>query len=248
MKPLIKNRPSGAEFIMTLLLLFLIYHLARHAAMLTSSVTAPSPVPVPQTVVVLDSGHGGFDPGKIGINGSLEKDINLEIARKLKSYLEASGITVVMTRDEDTGLYNQRDSNKKAADMKNRCNLINEANPALTVSIHQNSYHEEAIKGGQVFYYKNSAEGKKLAEILQKRFDYVLGENNTRSAKANTNYYLLLHVRSPIVIVECGFLSNFAEADNLTSEDYQDRLAWTIHMGIMEYLNSDPAGSSHYNP
>ena len=93
---------------MTLLLLFLIYHLARHAAMLTSSVTAPSPVPVPQTVVVLDSGHGGFDPGKIGINGSLEKDINLEIARKLKSYLEASGITVVMTRDEDTGLYNQR--------------------------------------------------------------------------------------------------------------------------------------------
>ena len=224
---------------MTVLLLFLIYHLARHAAILTSSVSAPSTAGVSPPVVVIDSGHGGFDPGKIGVNGSLEKDVNLQIAGKVKSYLEASGVTVVMTREEDVGLYGQYDRNKKAADMKNRCNLINKADPALTVSIHQNSYHQESIKGGQVFYYKNSAEGKKLAEILQKRFDYVLGENNTRSAKANSNYYLLLHVRSPIVIVECGFLSNSGEADDLISDEYQDRLAWTIHMGIMEYLNAD---------
>ena len=90
--------------------------------------------------------------------------------------------------------------------MKNRCDKINEAAPILAVSIHQNSYHEEAIFGGQVFYYKDSAEGKRLAEILQKRFDFVLGEKNRRLAKPNGNYYLLLHVKVPVVIVECGFL------------------------------------------
>ena len=105
------------------------------------------------------------------------------------------------------------------------------------VSIHQNSYHEENVSGGQVFYYKDSEKGKELAEILQKRFDFVLGEKNKRLAKPNGNYYLLLHVKQPIVIVECGFLSNWKEAKALNTEDYQDRMAWTIHMGIMEYLN-----------
>ncbi|MCI8515307.1 MAG: N-acetylmuramoyl-L-alanine amidase [Hungatella sp.] len=221
---------------MAILLLFLIYHMARQAAILTAPAASSSASTSP--VVVIDSGHGGIDPGKVGIDGSLEKDINLQIARRLKTYLEASDVTVVMTRDSDCGMYKDGDKNKKSADMKNRCSLINNAAPDLTVSIHQNSYHEESIKGGQVFYYKNSDEGRELAEILQKRFDFVLGDGNTRAAKANSNYYLLLHVRSPIVIVECGFLSNSGEAAKLGSPDYQDRLAWTIHMGIMEYLNS----------
>ncbi len=229
---------SGAQFLMTILLLFLIYHLARQAAMLTSVSSSAAASPAASPVVVLDSGHGGWDPGKVGIDGSLEKDLNLAIALKLKNYLEASGVTVIMTRDGDYGLYDERDSNKKSADMANRCKLINDAAPALTVSIHQNSYHEEPIHGGQVFYYKKSQQGQQLAEIIQKRFDYVQGQANTRVAKANDNYYLLLHVRSPIVIVECGFLSNASDAANLNSEDYQDRLAWTIHMGIMEYLNT----------
>ena len=118
--------------------------------------------------------------------------------------------------------------------MKNRCDKINEAAPLLAVSIHQNSYHEEPISGGQGFYYKDSAEGKRLAEILQKRFDFVLGEKNRRLAKPNGNYYLLLHVKVPVVIVECGFLSNWEEAARLNSEEYQQRLAWTIYMGIMD--------------
>ncbi|MEH2932337.1 N-acetylmuramoyl-L-alanine amidase [Candidatus Ventrimonas sp. KK005] len=182
-------------------------------------------------------GHGGNDPGKVGVDGSLEKDINLEIAKKLKAYLEASDVEVVMTREEDKGLYGEKDSRKKMADMKKRCDLINETKPELVVSIHQNSYHEENVSGGQVFYYKDSEKGKELAEILQKRFDFVLGEKNKRLAKPNGNYYLLLHVKQPIVIVECGFLSNWKEAKALNTEDYQDRMAWTIHMGIMEYLN-----------
>ena len=190
-------------------------------------------------IVCVDPGHGGTDPGKVGINGQLEKDINLAIAKKLKTYLEASDVTVVLTRDKDMGLYSSGDAHKKMADMRKRCQLIEEVKPDLVISIHQNSYHEEAIRGGQVFYYKTSVRGKKLAQILQERFDYVLGDANKRQAKANDNYYLLLHVKEPIVIAECGFLSNREEAEKLETKEYQDRLAWTLHMGIMEYLNQE---------
>lgn len=190
-------------------------------------------------IVCVDPGHGGTDPGKVGINGQLEKDINLAIAKKLKTYLEASDVTVVLTRDKDMGLYSSGDAHKKMADMRERCQLIEEVKPDLVISIHQNSYHEEAIRGGQVFYYKTSVRGKKLAQILQERFDYVLGDANKRQAKANDNYYLLLHVKEPIIIAECGFLSNWEEAEKLETKEYQDRLAWTLHMGIMEYLNQN---------
>ena len=190
-------------------------------------------------IVCVDPGHGGTDPGKVGINGQLEKDINLAIAKKLKTYLEASDVTVVLTCDKDMGLYSSGDAHKKMADMRKRCQLIEEAKPDLVISIHQNSYHEEAIRGGQVFYYKTSVRGKQLAQILQERFDYVLGDANKRQAKANDNYYLLLHVKEPIIIAECGFLSNWEEAEKLETKEYQDRLAWTLHMGIMEYLNQE---------
>ena len=176
-------------------------------------------------VVVVDAGHGGTDPGKVGVDGSLEKDINLAVAE------------VIMTRETDTGLYSETDSRKKMADMKKRCEIIEESGADLVVSIHQNSYHEESVSGGQVFYYRDSSKGKALAEILQDRFDYVLGDQNRRLPKANANYYLLLRVKCPIVIVECGFLSNRKEAALLNSGEYQDKLAYTIHMGIMEYLN-----------
>ena len=192
-----------------------------------------------QAVVVIDPGHGGTDPGKVGIDGQLEKDINLSIALRLKEYLEASDVDVILTREDDNGLYPEGERNKKMSDMKKRCQIIEKAAPDLVVSIHQNSYHEESVSGGQVFYYKNSQKGKTLAEILQKRFNYVLGEKNSRQAKANGNYYLLLHVKPPIAIVECGFLSNRAEAAKLQDEVYQDRMAWTVHMGIMEFLNRE---------
>ncbi|WP_143321958.1 N-acetylmuramoyl-L-alanine amidase [Clostridium sp. HBUAS56010] len=223
------------EPFMAVILLVLVYVISSHAGKMTAGVSVKAGKDKP--VVVLDAGHGGNDPGKIGIDGTLEKDINLQITNRLKKYLEASDVEVVLTRKNDNGLYTDRDSRKKMADMTKRCEIINDANPALTVSIHQNSYHQEEISGGQVFYYKKSDKGKRLAEIIQERFDYVLGEKNTRLAKPNDNYYLLLHVKSPIVIVECGFLTNWKEAASLNSEEYQDRVAWTIHMGIMEYLN-----------
>ena len=218
-----------------LLLILMVFLAAKFgtAQVVSASVVEPNAKPV----VVIDSGHGGFDPGKVGVDGSLEKEINLEIAMKLKKYLELEDIEVVMTRESDVGFYREDDTSKKIVDMRNRCQLINDVDPDLAVSIHQNSYQEESIYGGQVFYYKGSAKGKELAEILQERFSYVLGAENRRLAKANGDYYLLLNVKKPIVIVECGFLSNRKEAALLQQEDYQDRLAWTIHMGIMEYLN-----------
>ncbi|MFR3730552.1 N-acetylmuramoyl-L-alanine amidase [Lacrimispora sp.] len=223
------------EPFMAVILLVLVYVISSHAGKMTAGVSVKAGKEKP--VVVIDAGHGGNDPGKIGIDGTLEKDINLQIANRLKKYLEASDVEVVLTRKNDNGLYTEKDNRKKMADMTKRCDIINEVNPALTVSIHQNSYHQEEISGGQVFYYKKSEKGKRLAEILQERFDYVLGEKNTRLPKPNDNYYLLLHVKSPIVIVECGFLTNWKEAALLKSDEYQDRVAWTIHMGIMEYLN-----------
>ncbi len=223
------------ELLMALCLLVLVYGIAGQAGMMQANAVGITKKERP--VVVIDSGHGGNDPGKVGVDGSLEKDINLQIATRLKAYLEASDVEVVMTRNDDTGLYNSGDNTTKMADMRKRCEIITATKPALAVSIHQNSYHEEAISGGQVFYYKGSDKGKRLAEILQKRFDYVLGAGNRRVAKSNDNYYLLLHVKEPIVIVECGFLSNWKEAASLNSEEYQDKMAWTIHMGIMQYLN-----------
>lgn len=189
--------------------------------------------------IVIDAGHGGSDPGKIGINKVLEKDINLKIAQKLKTFLEMEDIHVIMTRETDAGLESAEASNKKADDMRKRCQLIDEATPCFTVSIHQNSYHEEAIKGAQVFYYEQSAEGKKIAECIQEQLIQGLDNSNKRVAKANGSYYLLRKTKQPTVIVECGFLSNYEEAEKLNDDHYQEKVAWTIHMAIMQLLKAN---------
>jgi len=187
--------------------------------------------------VVIDAGHGGIDPGKVGINGELEKDINLQIALRVKKYLEANDVKVVMTRETQEGLYDANSSNKKAQDMKRRIAIIEEATPVLTVSIHQNSYPEEYVHGAQVFYYGGSVEGQKLAEEIQTQMIKKADPENKRQIKANDSYYLLKKTGVPIVIVECGFLSNREEAGKLCDEEYQERLAWAIQMGILRYMN-----------
>ena len=229
-----KNK-TGAEFLMGICMLLFVTAVAHY--MTESRLTAGAVETKEGPVVVVDAGHGGHDPGKIGINNALEKDINLAVVKKLQYYLENDGVTVILTREEDAGLYSDSDGNKKQADMRKRCEIIDHSNADLVVSIHQNSYHEENVKGAQVFYYKSSLRGQRLAELLQKRFDFVLGAENRRSIKPNDSYYLLLHTSCPIVIVECGFLSNWEEAEHLTNPDYQDQVAWTIYMGIMQYLN-----------
>lgn len=187
--------------------------------------------------VVIDAGHGGVDPGKVSTSGALEKDINLEIAMKLQQFLEQEDVEVVLTRDSDAGLYDENASNKKVQDMKRRVELIESTRPVVTVSIHQNSYHEEYVHGAQTFYYANSEQSQQLAEKIQQVLLNTVDKNNTRIAKANNNYYLLKKTSTPIVIVECGFLSNREEAQKLESDYYQEKVAWAIHMGILQYLN-----------
>lgn len=187
--------------------------------------------------VVIDAGHGGTDPGKVGVDGSLEKDINLKIAKKLAVFLGAADVDVVLTRESDAGLYDENVSNKKVQDMKNRVALIEEKKPVMTVSIHQNSYHEEYVHGAQVFYYAGSEESKDIAERMQRVLAEQVDPDNARQAKANDSYYLLKKTSPPIVIVECGFLSNYEEAQKLSSEVYQEKTAWAIHLAILQYLN-----------
>lgn len=187
--------------------------------------------------VVIDAGHGGADPGKVGVDGSLEKDINLKIAEKLALFLTAADVDVVLTRTTDEGLYDENVSNKKVQDMKNRVALIEEKKPALTVSIHQNSYHEEYVHGAQVFYYEGSEESREIAERMQQVLTEQIDPDNARQAKANSSYYLLKKTSTPIIIVECGFLSNYEEAQKLSTEVYQEKTAWAIHLAILNYLN-----------
>lgn len=192
-----------------------------------------------QICIVLDAGHGGFDPGKIGVNGQEEAEINLAIAEKVKTYLEANDVKVIMTRETPEGLYDENTNNKKVQDMKRRIEIIEKNAPVAAISIHQNSYTEEYVNGAQVFYYTDSKEGEQLAEFLQKSLRENLNPENHRQKKSNNSYYLLKKTQIPTVIVECGFLSNYKEATLLESEEYQDKLAWAIHMGILQFINEN---------
>ena len=187
--------------------------------------------------VVIDAGHGGNDPGKIGVDDSREKDLNLVIADKVKRILEQQDIDVIMTRETDTGLYEEDASNKKVQDLKKRVSIINENQPDCVISIHQNSYPEEYVHGAQVFYYNGSSGGEQLAGLIQTQLVQDLDPENHRQIKPNDSYYLLKKTKGTIVIVECGFLSNAAEAGKLCDEAYQDRVAWSIHKGILQYIN-----------
>ncbi len=223
------------ELLMGILLVAAAFFLAQNGAKLVQSSKAKSTT----LCIVIDAGHGGIDPGKIGINNALEKDINLEIALKLEQKLEAAGIKIVMTRTDDTGLYSESSTNKKVEDMQERCKLIAESEPVFTVSIHQNSYVTEDIRGAQVFYYGQSEVGKELAETLQESLISLVDPDNHRQAKANESYYLLKKTTSPTVIVECGFLSNSEEAALLVTSDYQDTLVDAICQGIFTYLEAN---------
>lgn len=190
---------------------------------------------VRRNLVVLDPGHGGRDPGKVGAQGEQEKDINLAISLKVKERLEKDGMEVVMTREKDVMLADEDASNKKLEDLNNRISIINERQPAVAVSIHQNSYSDASVKGAQVFYFTHSDKGKQAAEAMQKEL-LEFDQENTRKIKANETYYLLKKTEVPTVIVECGFLSCPEEAALLTDEAYQKKLAEAIAKGIESWV------------
>lgn len=199
------------------------------AAVMTSLLEEPK-------IVVVDAGHGGSDPGKVGVNQSLEKDLNLAIAKKVKDCLEKSGFQVIMTREKDEVL-----AEGKTEDLKKRTEIMNQSGAILAVSIHQNSFSGEAESGAQVFYYSESEEGEAVAQILQEAL-WKLETGKQRKKKENNTYYLLKNTKIPTIIVECGFLSNWEEAEKLVEEGYQMELAQAICDGIVKYIQSIPSG------
>ena len=226
------------------LILVLLYRLGGLAAFCVETLSGTA-TGVNDCVVVIDPGHGGPDPGKVGIRSMagdaevLEKDVNLQIAWKLKTFLEQGGIQVHMTREEDVDLSSQGETSgstgKKAGDMSARVAMINALEPDLTVSIHQNSFPEQQVKGGQIFYHAGSTQGKKAADVLQRAI-CELQTDNHRQPKANDDYYLLVHTNTPTVIAECGFLTNPEECELLCKEEYREQVAWKLYMGIVRYL------------
>lgn len=183
----------------------------------------------------LQPAHGGSDPGKVGIQGIKEKDVNLAIARYLKDYLIAEDYTVYMTRETDQGLYDESVSNKKKSDLSNRIQFLQKKNASCMISIHQNSYPDTIQHGAQTFYYEGRDEDKNFAQYVQDSL-LAFDPSNTRQIKSNTSYYILKNAQVPSILIECGFLSNPEETANLTDPNYQKQIAYAIAIGTCRYL------------
>lgn len=194
----------------------------------------------PNYTIIIDAGHGGEDGGAVGKDGTLEKDINLSISKKLQQFLLNSGFNVKMIRDSDISIYDEgltHIKEKKVSDLKNRLNIVNQNENNLLISIHQNKFPENKYNGAQVFYSQNNPKSKELAENIKKSITGFLQPNNTREIKSATkDIYLLHNCKNVAVLVECGFLSNESELQKLNNEDYQSKIAFSIYCGFMEYL------------
>lgn len=186
----------------------------------------------PKTIIV-DAGHGGLDGGAVGYNGIIEKNINLQIAKKLKTILSANGYNVIMTREEDV-MFDQN----KNKDMKNRLKIIQENPGAIFLSIHQNLFSFDSSWGAQVFYSPNNPDSNILATLIQSRFVQLLQPNNNRvEKKTESSLFLFKNAYSPAVLIECGFISNAMDAKNLSDDEYQNKVVFVIFSAICDYYS-----------
>lgn len=195
--------------------------------------------------VIVDPGHGGEDGGAEGINGAIEKDINLSMSLMLRDLLRINGFEVIMTRETDASIHDSGTKTlrkKKKSDLHNRLDIMKENPDAIVLSIHQNKFTIEKYSGAQVFYGTQVPEASQaLAQTIQDNIKAMLQPENTREIKeAYDTLFLLQNAPSPIVLVECGFLSNKQEADLLVNPEYQKQLAFVICISVMEYLQNSP--------
>lgn len=196
-------------------------------------------LPVSGKKIVIDAGHGKPDEGAESSSGTTEAETNLKIALKLQNLLEQSGSTVILTRSDENAIYDidaKTLRQKKVSDIHNRVKIGNESSADIFVSIHLNKIPQQQYDGWQTFYNAQSAEGKKLAESIQNNLNEAIQKENNRVAKSIENIYIVKHVEIPLTIVECGFLSNPEEEKLLLQDDYQNRLAWGIYNGIIDYF------------
>ncbi len=182
--------------------------------------------------VIIDPGHGGKDCGTVGVDGSLEKDVNLSIALILKDYLCICGFNTKMTREGDYELYPEG-SNKNRSDLYNRLDFANSFKNATLISIHQNHFSDESQHGAQVWYSANTEKSKAIADSILNRIKNNLQPDNKRNnKKSDDSYYILYKAKNPSVMVECGFMSNNNECKNLNEYHYQKKIAYSILTGI----------------
>ena len=192
-------------------------------------------------IIIVDAGHGDFDGGAVK-GDIIEKDINLEFAKSLEIMLKAFGYKVIMTRTTDTGTEDSGLSSihsKKVSDIKNRLNLIENTDSLCFVSLHQNMFSQSKYKGTQVFYSKNNANSSVYGECIQSAVKTLLQNENNRLIKPCTkDIYLMYHTTKPAVLIECGFMSNEQELENLLCEEYRNKLNFCILIGILNGRNS----------
>ena len=187
-------------------------------------------------VIVLDAGHGGEDPGAVA-NGLIEKELNLHISRTINSLLQSNGYTTVLTRNDDTLLYNTGQENKKKYyDLRNREAIANEYRNSIFISLHMNKFPMQSCKGLQVFYSSNNELSYKLAQSVQESARILQIDNKREVKEGNESIYLLENLKMPSVLIECGFISNDIESEMLELEEYRTALALSIYCGIAEYL------------
>lgn len=196
-------------------------------------------LPVTNKVIVIDAGHGVPDEGAQSSTGTTEAETNLKIALKLQSLLEQSGSTVILTRSDENAIYDI-DSNtlreKKISDIHNRVKIGNESSADIFVSIHLNKISQGQYYGWQTFYRENDEQSIKLAKSIQTNLNESIQKENKRVSMKLDTVYIMKHVEIPITIVECGFLSNPEEEQLLLTDEYQDKLAWGIYNGIIDYF------------
>lgn len=199
-------------------------------------------MPVTDKTIVLDAGHGGIDPGAMNKDKTvLEKDINLQITMKIKELIEASGGNVILTRDKDVSLYeegnNKTTRQKYNENLRNRKKIIENSQADMFISIHLNSFEDSKYYGAQTFYPAGKEDGKSLAQIIQTELKRVADNTNNREIKPREDLYLIKDNQMASVLIECGFLSNENEAKLLVDEEYQEKIAWAIYVGIQKYFN-----------
>jgi N-acetylmuramoyl-L-alanine amidase len=194
-----------------------------------------------EMLIILDAGHGGEDAGATGINGALEKDLNLSMVNILGEMLTEKGFAVVYTRSEDKLLYEEWENIKgirKISDLKNRCKIAKSYPNALFVSIHMNTFGDGKYSGLQVYYSPENKESEMLAGAIQSSVKKELQPNNNRNIKQGNDIYILENIDNTAVLIECGFLSNEEEAKKLSQKEYQKMLSFSIICGIIEYMNT----------
>lgn len=196
-------------------------------------------LPVTEKVIVIDAGHGIPDEGAQSSKGTTEAETNLKIALKLQNLLEQSGSTVILTRSDENAIYDIESKTlrqKKISDIHNRVKIGNESSADIFVSIHLNKIPQSQYDGWQTFYKEGNEQGAKLAKEIQNSLNETIEKDNNRIAKSIDNVYIIKHVEIPTTIVECGFLSNPDEEQLLLNDDYQNKLAWGIYNGIINYF------------